>query len=153
MSVCPSCDSKNTKKLQMVWASGSRTGKNKSTGIGISSRGTIGVGIGSGSSTSQSHLAASCAPPKNSLTPKIVVGLIGVFIIPTLLSGVLSVFTEPRIADKFFNFIVSAPLFVLAIWGLFKLYKYLDQSNKKALNDYSNTWICLKCGTKYIHKN
>lgn len=150
MSNCPSCNSSNTKKMQMVWASGSRTGKSRSTGIGLSSRGTIGLGVERGSSQSQSHLAAACAPPKASLIPKIIVGFIGLLFIPTLLSGVFSIFSEPKLIDGILNFIVCAPLLGLLIFGLIKLYKKLDEKNKQKQGDYSRTWVCLKCGSTFF---
>ena len=150
MSNCPDCNSSNTKKMQMVWASGSRRSQSKSTGVGISTRGTIGLGVGRGSSQSQSHLAAACAPPKASLVPKIIIGLIALMFIPSLLSGVLSVFSEPKLMDGILNFIVSAPLLGLLIFGLIKLYKKLDEKNKQKQSDYSKAWVCLKCGNTYM---
>jgi len=150
MSNCPSCNSSNTKKMQMVWAGGSRVSQRRSTGVGLSSRGTIGVGVGRGTSHSQSHLAAACAPPKTSLVPKIIIGLIALMFIPSLLSGVLSVFSEPKLMDGILNFIVSAPLLGLLIFGLIKLYKKLDEQNKQKQSDYSKTWVCLKCGNTYL---
>lgn len=149
MSNCPDCNSSNTKKMQMVWASGSRRSQSKSTGVGISTRGTIGLGIGRGSSQSQSHLAAACAPPKASLVPKIIIGLIALMFIPSLLSGVLSVFSEPKLMDGILNFIVCAPLLGLLLFGLMKLYKKMDEKNKQAQSDYSKTWVCLKCGKTF----
>lgn len=150
MSSCPDCNSSNTKKMQMVWASGSRRSQRKSTGVGLSTRGTVGFGVGRGSSQSQSHLAAACAPPKASSLPKIIVGLIGLMFIPPLLSGVLSVFSEPKLIHGILNFIVCAPLLGLLIFGLVKLYRKMDEKNKQAQSNYSKTWICLKCGSTFL---
>ena len=90
MSNCPSCQSSNTKKMAMVWAGGSRTGQSRSTGIGVSSRGTIGIGASRGRSSSQSHLAAACAPPQKSSLAKIVAAILFVMFWIPAFSGIVT---------------------------------------------------------------
>lgn len=149
MSNCPSCDSKNTKTLAMVWAGGGRQGKSGFSGISVSTSGRVSVGVGRGRSSSQSHLAASCAPPKLSSLPKIVIGVLFIIFVVPLLKGILSVFSEPKLLDGILNFFICAPLLGLLIWGLIKIYKKMDAQNKAALSDYYKTWICLRCGTQF----
>ena len=149
MSNCPSCDSKNTKTLAMIWAGGSRTGQSGFGGVSVSTSGRISVGGGRGRSASQSHLAAGCAPPKNSSMPKSVVVVLFLMFAMPLLKGALSVFSEPKLMDGILNFIICAPLLGLLIWGLIKLYAKMESQNKTALSNYSKTWMCLRCGTQF----
>lgn len=46
--------------------------------------------------------------------------------------------------------IIALPVVGLAIYGLFRLYRYLDQKNQQAIQDYSQQWICLRCGNSFI---
>lgn len=38
----------------------------------------------------------------------------------------------------------------LITYGLWKLYKKLNLSNLEAQHRYNNSWVCLKCGTRFI---
>lgn len=142
---CPSCNSTNTKKMQMVWAGGTRTGQSRSTGVGVSTRGTIGVGAGRGQSFSQSHLAAACAPPKKSKMPfYVTLVLFLVFWLP-MFKVVLSGFTDGHLMSAIFGL----PILGLISFGLFKLHVHLGKKNKQEIEAYSRTWVCLKCGHTY----
>ena len=146
MSTCPSCGSSNTKKMQMVWASGSRTGQSQSTGVGVSSRGTIGVGIGRGKSQSQSHLAAACAPPKRSKIPLISCAVFFILVCLPLFQMTLQGLSGGGVLNAIFGL----PLLVLSIYAVYRIYIYLDKKNNGKISDYGKTWICLKCGDTYI---
>ena len=146
MSNCPDCKSGNTKKMQMVWASGSRRSQSKSTGVGISTRGTVGLGVGRGSSQSQSHLAAACAPPKKSKLPLIVTGILFFMFWLPIFKVVISGFDEGHLMGIIFGI----PILVLITFGLYKLYLYLAKKNNKDIEEYSKTWVCLKCGSTFL---
>ncbi|MGR2922928.1 hypothetical protein [Acinetobacter sp. 1125_18A] len=142
---CPSCNSNNTKKKQIVWASGTRTGQKRSTGVGISTRGTIGLGVGKGRSFSQSHLAAICSPPQKSKIPIIVTGILFIlFWIPTL-KFVISSFNTGHLMSA----VIGLPILLLISFSLYKLFIFLGEKNKEEIKAYSRTWVCLKCGNTY----
>ena len=50
----------------------------------------------------------------------------------------------------FFTVVLLVPLLLLMGYGLIRLYKHLDKSNKERMQNYSRSWICLKCGTGFI---
>ena len=145
MSDCPSCNSRNTKKMQMVWAAGTRTSQRQSTGVGVSSRGTVGVGVGRGQTFSQSHLAAACAPPKRSKTPMVVTIILLLAFWAPMLGNVSKGLSDGRYMTVFFGSLLLA----LMSFGLYKLYSYLDRSNKANEEAYSRMWVCLKCGNTF----
>ncbi len=150
MANCPSCNSSNTKTLNMVWSGGTRNGKSGFGGVGISTSGRITVGGGRGRSSSQSNLAATCAPPKKSSLPKLVIlVLVLMFWIP-LFSAVVSVFSAPTFFKGLGTFVVTAPLLGLLTYGLIRLYRKMNATAKNAESNYARTWICLKCGSRFI---
>lgn len=150
MSNCPSCNSSNTKTLSMVWSGGTRNGKSGFGGVGVSSSGRITVGGGKGSSTSQSNLAASCAPPKKGTSAILIAGALFVMFWLPLLGALLNVGDAPNFFHGFFTVVLLVPLLLLMGYGLIRLYKHLDKSNKERMQNYSRSWICLRCGARFI---
>ena len=150
MSNCPSCQSSNTKKMAMVWAGGSRTGQSRSTGIGVSSRGTIGIGASRGRSSSQSHLAAACAPPQKSSLAKIVAAILFVLFWIPAFSGVIGFLSSSSFVEGFFRIVLGVPILALVTYGIIKIYQKLDGESQQQISDYAKTWVCLRCGTQFI---
>ena len=150
MSNCPSCNSSNTKTLSMVWSGGTRNGRSGFSGVSVSTSGRVRVGGGRGSSTSQSNLAAACAPPKNGISAALIIGVLFVMFWLPLLGALLSVGDAPNFLHGFFTVVLIVPLLLLMGYGLIRLYKHLDKSNKERMQNYSRSWICLKCGTGFI---
>ena len=150
MSNCPSCNSSNTKTLSMVWSGGTRNGRSGFSGVSVSTSGRVRVGGGRGSSTSQSKLAAACAPPKKGISAALIIGVLFVMFWLPLLGALLSVGDAPNFLHGFFTVVLLVPLLLLMGYGLIRLYKHLDKSNKERMQNYSRSWICLKCGTGFI---
>ena len=150
MSNCPSCNSSNTKTLSMVWSGGTRNGRSGFSGVSVSTSGRVRVGGGRGSSTSQSNLAAACAPPKKGISAALIIGVLFVMFWLPLLGALLSVGDAPNFLHGFFTVVLLVPLLLLMGYGLIRLYKHLDKSNKERMQNYSRSWICLKCGTGVI---
>lgn len=119
-------------------------------GVGISTSGRISVGGGRGKSSSQSNLAATCAPPKKGISAILIVGVLFLIFWLPLLQALLSVGEAPSFIQGFFSAVLLVLLLLLVGYGLLRLYKYLDKSNKEKIQNYSRTWICLKCGTRFI---
>ena len=46
--------------------------------------------------------------------------------------------------------ILGFPVLALITFGLYKLYLYLTKKNNKGIDEYSKTWVCLKCGNTFI---
>ena len=150
MSNCPSCNSSNTKTLSMVWSGGTRNGRSGFSGVSVSTSGRVRVGGGRGSSTSQSNLAAACAPPKKGISAALIIGVLFVMFWLPLLGALLSAGDAPNFLHGFFTVVLLVPLLLLMGYGLIRLYKHLDKSNKERMQNYSRSWICLKCGTGFI---
>lgn len=149
MSNCPSCGSTNTKSKVMVFAGGTRQIGGSGGSVGMSSSGRVSVRSGRSSQTSQSMLAAGCTPPKPSILPKAVVGiLVFLFWLP-LFSGLVKSFNEPSVLHMILNVAVLSLILAAMTYGLVKLYKHLDRKNKQAIQDYADSWLCLRCGTSF----
>lgn len=146
---CPSCESGNIKTVQMIYMSGTRNGKTKMKGIGLSARG-LSVGVGGGNTSSQSLLAESCAPPKTSGLPKLVVFLLVFSVWIPLFALFMSSLSAPSFLKGVGTFLLAGGLLGVTTYGLVKLYKKLNLHNLETQHRYGNSWVCLKCGTKFL---
>ena len=140
---CPFCHSSNTMRCEMVLKSGS----SKGTFAGLSLGGDGDVGTFGGGTSNQTLLAKTVEPPKE---PSI--GCAWLFMIPggfLLLSGMAAMTgKEPWIG------------FIVLLFGLFftvlplKASQQLHDKDKpryqKELADWKKSWLCLRCGKKYI---
>lgn len=142
---CPACQSNNTKKLSMVYATGTRNYSSSSRGSGFSSRGTISSRSTRRNSSSQTALATAASPPKrNSL-----INLIFLFIVlPFVLMPLTSILSqEPDIS--IFKLIFAFILFIAFSVGAFFLYKLINKPYEKRKADWNRAWICMRCGNVY----
>ncbi|WP_119055319.1 DUF4199 domain-containing protein [Acinetobacter colistiniresistens] len=150
MSSCPSCGSNNTKTQQLVWMSGSRRGKSGFGGVSISNRGRITVGGGRGRSSSQSNLAASCAPPKRGMTLRTKSALVafGVFVVIFMI--LINIFPDYIFnSESFFGKLLFLSAIVASVFAARKYYVNNKGNENNLLQEYANSWICLKCGCKF----
>jgi hypothetical protein len=146
---CPSCDSTEWKSASLVHAEGLSTTK-------ISTRGrTLGVGragfqhgqflAGGGTYTaktrgsSQTILSSMAEPPRKRN------GLIGFLIIMGLLFGVRAVNEFQLTSDAVILVVVSAGLF----FGAFRLWARQQEVYEEAVETYTQTRVCQRCGTFY----
>lgn len=146
---CPQCQSKNTKKLSMVYATGTRHSQSRSNSRSrsVSSRLTVRVG---GSSSqyqgiSQTALARAVSPPKPNRLPKIVTALLVLYTVIPAFFMVVSPQEEVSIWSRIFAFI----LFVAFSVGSFFAYKFLNRNYEQQLNDWNRAWICMRCSHVY----
>lgn len=145
---CPQCQSNNTKKLSMVYATGTRHSQSvsSSSSRSISSNLTVRVG-GSQSqrqSISQTALAQAITPPQPSKLPKIVAFLLAwLFVLPAL----IAVFSPSDIS--IFKRIFAFIMLVFFSAGTFFVYKFLNRNYERQLNDWNRAWICMRCSHVY----
>ena len=145
MANCPSCQSSNTKTVQMAWASGLRNNSRSTTGGGITSRGTIGLGASSSRGVSQSAISAACAPPKpKGLSPK-VAGVLTWLAIILLLGSPVSA----NSGGGFFTSLWTIVTMFGGVYAGYRVYKHLEAKRIEQLREYASQWICLRCGTTY----
>ena len=124
---CPSCKTSDVARAQVVWEQNTHIGSAKSAGVGI---GTGGVGIGGAKTNSKTNslAAAGLAPPKakrgNWEAQGVVLVLISIVVLPL--------------------FVIGGPL---GIWIFLKGRQH-RRDHKVALESWTRTWYCLRCGTK-----
>ncbi len=146
---CPSCQSNSTKKLSMVYATGTRTYTSRSRGGNISSRGTISSRSSNRVSTSQTALASAIQLPKQSSLTKIVtVILVIAFVIPTF-----AMIFAPSPDVSIWKRILAFILFCLTSTATYFIYKFLNKGYEKHKKDFNNAWICMRCGHAYDPNN
>ena len=142
---CPTCNSKSTKKLSMVYAQGTRNYNSRTSGSSVSSRGTLSGRSGSRASSSQSALAAAAAPPMPSRIPKIVALILTIiFILPSFTFA----FSTTQDISIWARILAILTLIVFSAATYF-IYKFLSKSHEKRKADWDRAWICLRCGGVY----
>lgn len=142
---CPTCNSKSTKKLSMVYAQGTRNYNSRTSGSSVSSRGTLSGRSGSRASSSQSALAAAASPPTPSRIPKVVAFIFAImFVFPFLLLASSS----DDSMSIWARILALIPLVVFSAATYF-IYKFLSKSHEKRKADWDRAWICLRCGGVY----
>ena len=142
---CPHCQSKNTKKLSMVYATGTRRTNGSHRGLRISSRGRIGAYGGSSQSVSQSALASAIQLPKQSSLAKIVTAVLVIaFVIPSF-----SMMFAPSPDITTWKRILAFILFVITAVGTYFAHKFLNRGYEKHKKDFQNAFICMRCGNVF----
>lgn len=136
MQNCPKCQSEEFKKLSLIYADGTSSGK--SVGVGVTGGGSVAVGVGASASITQ--LATKCAPPVKSKGEA--GGLVGAI----LVMGQIAVAVATG-AGWFYFFLILIP-------GMIYVYSCSQQEEKQllakhnaALEDYNQKYLCLRCET------
>lgn len=145
---CPQCQSKNTKKLSMVYATGTRHSQSVSSSRSRSINSNLTARVGGSQSQrqsiSQTALARAVSPPTPSRLPKIVAALLAfMFVFPAF----VAVFSPSDISvfKRIFAFI----MFVVFSAGTFFAYKFLNRNYEQQLSDWNRAWVCMRCGHAY----
>lgn len=137
---CPKCESDNTQRLQVAFQNGTQNiaTTSRSVGIGIGSGGGLGLGLGRSKTSGQSQTmqAQQIAPPEKK--PYLWPG-IGAFVGLTLCSSKNEVST------------IVIGLILLGICGyiLYTRKKFNTETWPNLTNQWSESWICQKCGEIY----
>lgn len=136
---CPSCNSDNVQKLQLIYEGGTQKIDTTSvhSGAGYSTRGGFMVGGATSSTTGQSQSISAkkaAPPPKQSYKATVLLILAGLFLL--------------IFADGF--------LFVMGFvsWGVsiilgIRASRYNAGPWKEAYNTWTRSWQCNKCGNIY----
>lgn len=147
MADCPSCNSKNTKTLRMIWLSGTRNSTGKSGRVGMSSRGTVWVSRGAGASRSQSAAAQAASPPdlKKPMSP-----WIGVLLVFFLTHLVLSAMINTILPSLWFAVLIGDGVACYFAYNFFKVgFDAANLQNLRAIEQYEKSWMCMRCGNVY----
>lgn len=127
---CPTCGSRNTKSLQVIYESGQRVGRSTRNSLYASLSGSVWAGRSTTESHSSSLISAHAAPPAPLPWP--VIGI-------PLVVGVV-VFHWPI-------WVVPVVMFSIAI--LYGSSNAWAQRLKEA-NDWHKSFQCLRCGTVFM---
>jgi len=154
---CPKCQSDNVQKVEMAYMAGTSNlaGKVSGGSIGV---GTLGVGVGAHSGTlsgtQQTELAKTLAPPPNQFASTIA----GIFVGGVVLGFVLFIVAmfffdlKPSLSLLFWStLIITTPIVIAVV-----MYVKSDGAQKlkaeftTATYKWKNSYICFKCGTKFV---
>lgn len=111
-------------------------------GVGYSSGG-FGVGTAETTGVSISNLSLSVAPPdKKGYVKNFFIGLLGVCVLQLVCQALIG---------RSFGAIVSYVAFAGLIYWLYKnVYCWNRDVYPKLLDEWYHSWICLKCGYRFI---
>jgi len=143
---CPVCGSENIQRLSLVWKGGTANWDGSAVGVGIGSGG-VGGGVALMGGTSQTLLADDAAPPRK-VSPCTVLFAIAIAAFGTFM------FTD--VARNSFMINRSTEIFwIVFVTGAVALYFILNtiQYNKaypKKIKQWYNSFLCLRCGAKFI---
>ena len=129
---CPNCGSDQWKSASLVHKEGVSTSDSTSSGIGVSSAGTIGVGGASTSGTQQTELSKLTTPPATFVkTTRCLIG--------ALITGLFG------LAASWWWWLTA--LFVI---GVIVFYRSETKEDDILSVRYKNTRMCARCGTFYV---
>ena len=140
--VCPNCHSENIQRFEIAYHSGVSTSSHTTVGVGYSGGG-FGVGTAETTGVSVSNLSQSVAPPeKKGYIKSLIIGLIASSIVQVICEAVIG---------KTFGGIMSLVAFAGAIYWIYKtVYCWNRDVYPKLLDEWYHSWICLKCGHRFI---
>lgn len=145
---CPTCQSDQVQRLEVIYDSGTRNihATSHTTGFGLGSS----VGAGglrtSASGTEQTTLAAKLAPPAKKGSPAMMV------IVTIGLSFVAFGVSLPRgegFVGTTFALIVAAIVLYLGIKRATSVSKFNNEQWPVLYRQWKKSWFCHKCGTVY----
>ncbi len=139
---CPKCESDNTQKLSLVYASGVSDVNTTTSGVGVGMGfSSIGVGLGSETSkgTQQTLLSQASAPPQE-------IRYYVVFIIAVILSGMTIYFLN----YIFLSYVIIFSIACGAVFWLKKLHYYNSVIFVRDYNTWNSQYMCLKCACNFI---
>ncbi len=154
---CPRCHSRQTQKLSMVYATGTRTGTAATTGAGFTLSGDVVLGGGATEYVDHSHAARMAAPPAEPKKPNITRHLVwGGAMLFVFLVDFLILIGDSKGGSWLFG------LFILAV-GITILYRGIkpypgkkriyEQAMRQYEADYAlwnSQFMCMKCGHIYV---
>lgn len=130
---CPTCGSRNTRSLKIIYESGQRTGRSRRRSLYGSLSGSLWAGFSTTESHSSSLIAAHAAPD-----------------VPVVPFSWSSIGVPLFIGVIFFDWpgwIIPVIMFSLAIlYGISDIYA----QQLSAMNDWHKKFQCLRCGKVFI---
>ncbi len=136
---CPNCGSDNVQRFSVAFQSGVSDVTSHTKGLMFN--GKLGVGGAKTNSVSVSAMAASTAPPQKK-------SMIKAFLIFGLLSVILASIIQSYL-PKTIRYVADIVL-VLGPFMAYRAFKYNRNVWPKLYEDWSNSWVCLKCGSRFI---
>jgi hypothetical protein len=157
---CPNCKSENTRKLSIIFASGTSDVALASVGAGVSSGHHVGIAVASTSGKTQSLLAKQYAPPTK-LSELAISGLRVLSIFLFIFLFVLCAWfinevigLSDNVLDNNvgtgFAALISGAVALVFFWII------IGMSDKKFASEYpvwkkrmENNFLCLRCGNEF----
>ena len=141
--VCPHCGSENVQSFELAWVNGQHKNDGIVTGGGVSRGGLFGGGA-KVTGTSQSVLSQSVAPP---VEYSYVRELLTVFIGIPVVFAIVGIFLFPHASGTW----AWVPMIAYLYFHTYKVaYNYNKNIYPEEMERCHHSWICLKCGNRFI---
>ena len=142
--VCPHCGSDQVQRYSVAFAGGISDVNTNSVGVGLTGNG-LGVGGAKTRGTAQTALSMSVAPPAKKGYGKEILKAFGIVIVANLV--LMSIF-----GNNAFSGILSWAAAIAYLY--FHTYKVYYDYNKniwpKEMEEWQHSWLCMKCGNRFI---
>lgn len=142
---CPNCNSDNIQSFKIAYHSGVSTSSHSTVGVGYSNGG-FGVGTAETTGVSVSNLSQSVAPPEKK-------GYLKNFFIGYLIVCVITYFIKlicESAVGRTFIVIDYFAIACLLYWFYKEIYCWNRDIYPKLLYQWNHSYICLRCGHRFI---
>lgn len=151
---CPQCRSKNIQNFEMTYRMGISHIDTSTTGIGINSNFTVGIGIAETNGIQKSALSKVVQPPEKQSYLKNAMGL---YFILLGITGLLAAGLNNLFNNSIFVLILNVLIVLLIPFYIVNHYvsgikKWNEQEYPKLLRQWKQSYICFRCGHKFIVK-
>jgi len=143
---CPSCGSENIQRLSVIWKGGTSNWDGSAVGVGMGSGG-VGGGVALMGGTSQTLLADDAAPPRKVSPWTVLIVLILVLV------GSIIIFMgalKNSLPLELDLFLVVFTVSITALYFILNTIRYNTKIYPVEVEKWRNSFLCLRCGAKFI---
>lgn len=142
--VCPHCGSEQIQRYSIAYSNGLSDVSTKTVGVGVSGGG-LGVGGAKTTGTSQTALSQSVAPPsKYSYVKEALIAFLAIPLVFDIIRKLILPSFIPSISYLIFT------IAYLYFHTYMVAFKYNHDIYPKDLEAWNNSWLCMKCGHRFI---
>ncbi len=137
---CPECHSENIQRFEIAYQNGISGIDANILGAGISGGGHFGIGGGKTKGVSQTELSKLTAPPRKiRYTTWIILWIVLWFVISLILPASISNIAFIVFTIAYFYFVMYK-----------RMYYYNHEVYPKRMEEWHHSWICFRCGNRFL---